>query len=476
MSNNLICSLIKYEEKCISYIKNANNFSRALYMASLLGSIKQNRNNGSYNAIDLEKHLYLIFKKSYQTLHQPILDKAASKLEYAHVITTPLTSGGHTRLCLKLSTYHEKEPDLVVTQAGSSTSKENWTSFKNIHFVDGEIGGIEYFNNLVNILSNYKNIVLYLNPNDIYTVVAIKFVKEQSGINVIFVNHSDHTFYYGETIIDTKLEISWRGYLLNEKRGGVYASSYIGLPVDFDNIKPKKSNLNECTKFIMVGSRWKMKPREGNSVGLIVKKILGDSPENTLTVVGADGITDYWWWKYKIRYGQRLLLKKRMSYERYLKLLSYSEASVDTHPVPGGLTLVEMFVNGLLPCGLKTGITGFSSTDAVKVKDIKNLFDVEINSLLVESTYNLHSDKKVKERFNKTLEHEYYEIPEVLKSNGNPDVDFFLVKKRPTITKYDLNFFMQCGLVSRIGLLLQSFILFRKVTFIPAIVKFALKG
>ncbi|PML99983.1 hypothetical protein [Vibrio breoganii] len=455
MKNN---TLINLEKETVNSIIREKNIYKSLELSKILGSIKQNRNNGNYDLIDLEKELIsrlksLLFPESIKVA------KLKGSRDILHVITQYRSSGGHSRLCDRLGSFDEGGSDLFICQSSEKYKSNNSKmhtdfSFNRVLYSSNEYGSLAYFYEVMKIFGEYKIIVLHIDPNDINTVALLGVLKSICNVIIYFVNHSDHTFCYGESIIDVKLEISYRGYLLNKLRGGIYQSSYIGLPLKTDSLNSNRYNsITGCTNFVMAGAPWKIKPFKGQKVNGIIETILKYSSENTVTIIGPNLRTNYWLWVLKAKYIRRLRIYSRLDYEEYLKLLEDSEVAVDTHPVPGGFALVEMFISGLIPCGIRTGIVGFSATDAVKVSETDDIFKTTVTQELKELTHQLHSYDSVKERYILSLGATYSEIPRELIITGKPDLDFFREKGKAKLNIYDLDMIRTTSKQSRKNLI-----------------------
>ena len=184
----------------------------------------------------------------------------------------------------------------------------------------------------------------------------------------------------------------------------------------------------------MAGSSFKMRPTIAGSSPKIVDYILTNVSSSSFTIIGTERF-DYWWWWLKLKYGRRLQFYKSMSYDQYLDQINNSDTCVDTSPVIGGTAFVEMYLLGLNPIGVNSGICGYSPIDQVKCGEVVQLnfenSDVNYKKIFFE-IQNVHSLLSVEARYLAALEGRYTELPESLTINRN-NLDILVREGRPYI-------------------------------------------
>jgi hypothetical protein len=424
-----------------------------------------------YDAIAFEKKM---IEQVYSSLSRnELLIKKIDK-ETIHVITRPYSSGGHTRLCERLSQMDATRSDLlIVDSADATTIKRLEPLFNEIKrvFEKDAISKIEY---LIESLSSYKKLILHIHPDDILTVIAIGVLKKlQPNITVYFVNHSDHVFCFGKSIIDVMFQISYRGYetdnLIKHK---AYVSSFLGIPLNVDK-KPSifDANNNSVKNIIVAGFHLKMKPIKNMSLPKILLNYLKENKGVSLAVIGYK-YTNHWWWPLKLRFINRIKLHGTLPYEQYLNVIRTCDTCIDTAPITGGTAFVEMYLNSLRPIGFNSGIYGYTPMDIVKIDNIVELqtFTPHFHDALYENIKIVHGLENVQERYLAAInEQRFAEIHESL-VNKNNDLDLLLSNKKPTLyysrSKLVLKL-KSVALSTKVKVLFEQFNLFSVITFLP---------
>ena len=410
-------------------IYSANNLEDKLKLSQYFGGVNSRFDMGLYGCEELENHLIecalnhidlSFYKKEEQYLNENSL----------HVISEPYFTGGHTRLCERLSVMEEIKPDILITYNNDENydaSKKLSEYFDENYRVDRDLSMVDRVIYFIGILINYKQCILHIHQNDICAVVAVGILKKFHSIEVFFVNHADHTFSFGESIIDVKLQISNRGYLVDKLRGKAnYFNSFIGIPVD---IQSESLVINESVNsFVMAGTSWKMKPSAYGSAPKLVDYILKTDPDNTFVIVGSK-LMDYWWWKIFLRYKKRVRFYKALPYKKYIEVIKNTDAVVDSTPGGGGTAFVEMYLLGLKPFGVSSGVGGYTPLDVVKSENIDKVLTKKVPSCLHEKIVSIHSVENVKHRYLSSLLGRYTEIPDFLTLENN-DLNSFRYKGR----------------------------------------------
>lgn len=416
---------MSFNKDLIEIIHSCVDRESKLKLLEFLGGINSLFDMGLYETTSLERSLVDDYMPDIPAC--PLVPENEMKNTSLHVITTPYLTGGHTRLCERLAGMELVKPDVLITRA----LQENVDAidrlksyFECTYCIDIKIMQ-ERIKKYIEILKYYKNIVLHIHQNDICIVIAIGVLKKLCNIHVLFVNHADHCFSFGDSVIDVKLQVSARGYLLDEKRKNKkYVSSFIGIPVD---ISIEQLTFHDSpTHFVMAGSAWKMKPSKYGSSPAIVDRILTENKQNQFVVIGPGMVSDFWWWKVYFKHRKRLKIYKTLPYQQYLNVIREAEACVDTSPVIGGTAFVEMCLQGLKPFGVYSGIGGYTPLDVVKSKTVDGILKQNIPENILESIVFVHGHENVQKRYLDAYSGCYHRVPEVLSESVN---DMMVLRK-----------------------------------------------
>lgn len=428
----------------IDAIKQSNNFEDAVLICDFFTKIV----NLSYLRIyDFEEIEKLIYEKFVNKLN---FEKENSiefkRKECIHVVTDTYKTGGHTRLMERLAGMHLDKPTLLVTRECFCNVDSFFSEVKIIK----SVSAVERFKEIFEILCEFEKIILHIHPEDILTVLVVRYIKA-SGCKskIYFVNHADHQFSFGRGVSDLVLEVSCFGYFLKKKIGeGSYESSFLGIPLSGDFSEVNIENIFPFVNDVVsAGSAWKYKPINIFSFQKKIKEILLKNKKIKFHIIGVNPFFNYWWWPLKIRFPKRLNLIKSMPYAVYIDFLKNKKIFIDSYPITGGTAFAEAFMNGCLPIGFQTIVMGFTPLDKIRIStseeflkiiDDPNLYLKKVLELKTDLV-DWHSYDRVKYRYLSALDGNYIfppqgldekkldEYPSVLEENKL--IEFFVVKK-----------------------------------------------
>ncbi|KHA61690.1 hypothetical protein NL53_05085 [Vibrio variabilis] len=382
-----------------------------------------------YEAIDFENRLIEDFSHVLVNFN-----KRETNRNICHVITTPYLTGGHTRLCEKLSMMENEDSSLLVTGTYEEEVIHRLSSFFSKIKCINEKSLILSIIKMMDFMSAYSKLVLHIHPDDIKTVIAVGLLRKVNPeIKVLFVNHADHLFSYGRSVIDIMLDISYRGYCIDSSlENKKYVNSFLGIPVEVN----KRPVFNDNIKNIIIaGSSYKMKPNKRTSIQREINKLFSLNKEYNLNVIGAKA-TDYWWWPLKIKFPSRIKISKSLPYNKYMDMVKKCDTCIDTSPIGGGTAFVEMYLNSLRPVAIYADACGYTPLDAVR----KNTLLESINShqssssSLFNAVLRVHKSSFVKERYLSALNMKCHSIDPSLVTSRN-DMNLFIKQG-----KFDYNF------------------------------------
>ncbi|MEX9586648.1 MULTISPECIES: hypothetical protein [Proteus] len=382
--------------------------------------------------IELEKEVissfeFIISEHEYLSL--------GDKKNICHVISTPYLEGGHTRLCENIAEMDNKEDaNLFITRSVKNSVLIRLNNYFTAIEIAEAVAPIEKIKEIISHLSKFNNLVLYIHPDDILTVIAVGLLKKTyKNINVFFINHADHLFFFGRSVIDLMFLISYRGYEVEKSNKNIsYKLSFIGIPIETKNEPALTYNVK---KILIAGSSYKMKPNRTVSIQNEIENYLNENIHSQLIAIGVKS-TDYWWWRVKIKHWNRIKLYDSLNYSRYMSLLKECDTCIDTAPTTGGTAFAEMYLNGLRPLAIYSGIYGYTPLDSIRGKTLKESESkgkLVFNDLYKELEL-VHGKNNVKKRYKDGLNFNCHEIPSCL-SKLNNDLKMYSSNHRKVISK-----------------------------------------
>lgn len=421
----------------------SQSFDDALLLGQLYGKILYANHSGIYRDDDFENVLvsWYLERKS-----APVDD--AELFDELHIISEPLSTGGHTRLLERLIQIRGSG-DVLVTRAvadleGRLRVEPSTKIYKSpTGFALDE---------LVATVSAYQTIFLHIHPDDLLASVAVGVVKKLVRNRVILVNHADHVFSFGYSYADTIAEVSEYGFYLSQSRRAA-CSSYLGIPVAITDMRPCSEPKSDKISIFSAGSAVKYKPHGDASFPDTVGKIFSAVPLSTITVIGPCLLSNWWWWRAKVRNPRRLKIHKALPYDRYISLIESADIYIDSFPMTGGTALPEVRSRGIPVTGLLSSSSGYTPLDATKFGDITELvnelkryslsegviLDRNNSQEILSLTRSAHHESEIRIRLDKmlsgnnvippggikTFDVEFYERAWVERASINLGQDFF---------------------------------------------------
>ena len=289
-----------------------------------------------------------------------------------HIITSPLSTGGHTRLMERIIDSRAGG-DVLLTRPVSGLGGRLFVSPKvKVWQSDNQFDLPE----LISIISRYGTVFLHITPDDLLASVAVAVAKTASCARVIFVNHADHIFSFGLYAADVVAEVSSYGFLVSECKRNV-TSSFLGIPIDLSLLGPINQRPphypGKRFEIISAGSRLKYRPSPNYSLPSVVTMILKNVPTARVVIIGPSIFLDWWWWAVMLQFPQRLKILPPMPYQLYLDRTINADLYIDSIPMTGGTTIPEIRSRGIPVTGLTSSSCGYSPLDATRFPDIKEL-------------------------------------------------------------------------------------------------------
>jgi len=374
--------------------------NKSVDLAEVYGAILWAVDKGIYDDPELEEILTArcMSVLSVGEIHSPLKD-------CIHLISEPYLIGGHTRLMEQLSIMHTEKPALLITRKSAERAIERTRGFFSESTLISAYTPIEKIAEIIQCLKPYKRVVLHIHPDDMVSVIACKILKTVSTTKIYFVNHADHVFTYGSSVADIYFELSTFGRRRDLKKTICGSKSFLGIPLTSKLLSKHHSlpNKNSTLNFFSAASPFKFKPVKDYDLRPAIRKVLAEFKHSTFWVVGANPLTNTWWWPIKLRYWNRFKVVSSLPYESYLALLERADFYVDSYPTPGGTAFAEQLFNGRRCVGLRAPIQGYSPADNLKRDSVEafinSIFQGSNDRAVIASVLAVNGYEAVKSRY-----------------------------------------------------------------------------
>lgn len=271
-----------------------------------------------------------------------------------HVLSEGFAVGGHTRLLKKwINNDKESEHSLVTTWQMKTTPKELLDEIK---ARGGWIYSLEDIENFIERAAVLRKlayewadvVVLHIHMYD--PIPAIAF-GVKGGPPILFMNHADHLFWIGNSIIDGLIDYRNAGKKLSIKRRNINRNSILPLPLNFhENSANNKKNLREkvgisddVVLLLTIASEYKYQSFGKIHYIDIVKKILKDNMNTMLIVIGPNN-KGIWAEAYNDTNGRILPLGIKEDVEPYYAI---ADIYIDSYMIGSNTSALDAGIRGI---------------------------------------------------------------------------------------------------------------------------------
>lgn len=291
---------------------NRKFFNKCLWVAKLLIKNKQYENasnylqklatfgwsntTGYYVSWKLESLLHVLSKQIDYKCNTKKRKKDENGFKILHIATELYEIGGHTQLLFQwITNDKENFNEIVVTRQSIDDLPKNKIKKFGID--------LSIFTSLVNssILSkalelrkmaeNYDFVVFHIHPDDIIPVLAFSTYHLPP---VLFMNHADHIFWVGASILDVLLQITEEHIDLDKiRRNIIQKQCYLPIPITIkentlDHLRIKKKLGIISDQFIMltIAEEYKIRPNYAYNFFNAIYPVLDKYSHITLYIVG----------------------------------------------------------------------------------------------------------------------------------------------------------------------------------------------
>ncbi|MDF2803946.1 MAG: glycosyltransferase like family protein [Anaerocolumna sp.] len=291
-----VCNYINNAEICL----NNRDFEQASKWCYMAAKYASDNHPGFYTSVELERIL-IECANNLPSTHEDISvpPKHPKKRNVLHILSEGYSTGGHTRLA---KNWMQKDSDsvhsLITTwQLGSTpdwlidavAKSEGWT-----YTLEKITNFTERAAALRNIAYKWADvIVLHIHMFDPIAVMAFGV---KGGPPVLFMNHGDHVFWIGSSIIDHLVNFRTVGEELSLRRRNIRTSSILPLPLslpkqnDQDRYKIRKELgiSNEAVVLLTIATPYKFKSFGNIHYIDILKEVLSKNKNAIAIIVGPE--------------------------------------------------------------------------------------------------------------------------------------------------------------------------------------------
>lgn len=363
-------------------LKNLNSEEKTSAFLYILNTINNEKNvNTQINMIISLLKSKLIYGSGYYSsdIIENILIRESNKLNIEltnkynkntilHIMTTSYSNGGHTRVVERWieNPLDLKQHSLLLTE--QNVEEVNQRLKMAILDNKGEIVSINNIKNIYEkaielrkIASKYEIIILHIHNYDILPILA--FANKNFTRPIALYNHSDHLFWIGICISDMILELRTYGIKVSNNYRDIARNFFVGIPLD-DKICKNYYNKNEIKEnlkiskdkkiILSVASSYKFTTYKAFNFTKIINQVLLENENTYFIIIGANANSLNW----NINHSRVKIINK-IPYEELIKYISIADLCIDSFPLGGGATLIDMINQKVPILSLKTIIPQF---------------------------------------------------------------------------------------------------------------------
>lgn len=312
------------------------------------------------------------------------------KNSFLHVMTECFETGGHTRIVEKwinASDEDEKHSLLLIQQHAKIPDwllKAMQNKSGDLYNLTKDTEELEAARELRKISSSYQYIVLHINMDDVVPLLAFGTNKFKRPI--IFMNHADHLFWIGTSIIDLLAECSEDSIAFTQQKRGILHHSILPVPIDEIQSSTLGKKLaieklhfpyDEKKRYIIsMASNFKFHLLEDYTFITMAFSLIEQNRNTIFIIIGPDKTKEKAWADAYAQSKGRIDaigLKKREEVTLYKEIC---DIYIDSFPFNSYTSFLEFAILGIPALSLKTL---FNSLDILKATS--NQF-TDINKLL----------------------------------------------------------------------------------------------
>jgi hypothetical protein len=276
-----------------SFIRD-RNISLAYEYSKKLASYLAGNPTGCYSHYEFEELIGAIAKRKVVITDKRVPNMKNGKV--LHVISEGYKTGGHTKLLanwIKFDTSKEYE---IVSTRMNNTALQQIMCFYNLSNKTYHLEGNDFEKaaSLRILSAEFDYIVLHTHMDDLIPILAFSQKTEKTP-PILLVNHADHSFWTGVSILDHLLQIRETNIPLDEIRREIPKERqyFLPIPISFEHQFLKNTEEKTKVKILMTAAYQKVKPQYDKNIIKDIIPILKDNPSTIFDIVGMTGNEDF---------------------------------------------------------------------------------------------------------------------------------------------------------------------------------------
>jgi len=318
----------KLYEDCINKIEKSAEFA----WFNFSGYYRSNYLENILNKIGSE----IIYSKD------KIISKSKNQdFEILHISSELSSTGGHSKLLFNwIDNDTDSKHTIVSTRQTvndlNNIIKNNIKSTESVNlfsvYSDSKIDSAKELNQL--LFKGYDLIILHTHPDDV--IINLVLSNPNLEIPVYMVNHADHVFWLGASVIDVLLQIRESNIKVDTIRRQISQQFFLPIPIENQEIK----NIDEDSEIINIlstGSYYKYLPNEEYNFLEEMFKIASRYDNVKINIVGISSDSDY-----ALKYTHdRIIYHGLLSHEMLNEIENKSDIYIEGFPMPSFTALLK---------------------------------------------------------------------------------------------------------------------------------------
>lgn len=383
MQYNIIKQNFYFSELIKRKFFKVKSIEKKLLIAKEYGYYCWKNRTGKFSDYEVEEELIKIANKYVKRKKEEVI----SNEKTLHILTTALSIGGHTRLVNTWIEFLKSKQDIYLINQKNVPNflEETLEKTNGKLYVSEKKGILEKAKELYDYSKSYKRIILHIHPDDIVPILA--FGGTEIVKKIYYLNHADHTFWYGVTINKCILDLTIEGKNLSQVKRNIINSEVINIPIQNLKTKIDKSksivenyNLPSEAKIIfsMAGEhKYRIVDKNSKySFYYFLEKLIPILEKlNIYFFIAGPNSEDKNWKEIILKSNSRVILLGQVCKEEIRKIWKDIDLYIDSFPINSYTCVLEALCNTRVAYSLKTPIFDMEVMKYIKVSTIEELLE-----------------------------------------------------------------------------------------------------
>lgn len=221
---------------------------------------------GRYSSGHVEKLLADLSDEIFKSSQVKIEPNKSGKRKILHILSEIHSSGGHSKLVdswvnLDLDSDHS----LVSIRQELEEVKQNTSVYNLSHVNMFSSYDKDYIKNAYNLKAiiekGFDVVVLHIHPDEVIANIVLK--QFENIIPILFLNHADHIFWNGMSVINGLIQIREVNIKLDiVRRNASIPQYFLPIPIDIISDESEGSSRNNKINILSIGSFFKYLPNK----------------------------------------------------------------------------------------------------------------------------------------------------------------------------------------------------------------------